>query len=108
MLCLLQIEAAAQELAARQAAEEASREANEQDILARKANLQEQASKMDLTLATLQVLEKQAQLQAQLQAQVHAQLLPKPWFRRFIVFGSFLLGCLLAVLMYVPAASSRS
>ncbi|DBA95179.1 TPA: hypothetical protein ACH3X1_015677 [Trebouxia sp. C0004] len=119
-----QIEAAAQDLAARQAAEETSREAHVQDMSAREASLQEQAGKMNLTLETLQLLQQHAQLQqeqARLQAQQHAQLeqqhaqqyaqlqaqlQPKPWFRSFIVYGSILVG-LLAVLMYVGSASGN-
>ena len=73
LLCLMQIEAAAQELAARQAAEEASREAYMQDMLAREASLQEQASKLNLTLETLQLLQQHAHVQAQQHAQLQQQ-----------------------------------
>ena len=103
----MQIAVATQELAARQAAIEAAREAYEQDLSAREASLQDQASKMNFTLETLELLQLQTRLQAQLQAQVHAQLLPKSWFKSFFLYGSLFL-LLLAVLMIVPAASSRA
>lgn len=103
----MQIAVAAQELAARQAAEEASKEAYELDMSAREASLQEQISKMNLTLETLQAVQQQAQFQTQLQAQFQAQLLSRPWYRGFMFYGALFL-VLLAVLMTVPASSSRA